>query len=103
MKAPDRVKFAALMSGLAMSFRQEIGEPLLTAWWLGLSDLDYPDLEDAVMKGLRTCEFMPTVAKLRELAAGKPCEFHRRRDSAGKRAPKHMFSFECVECRRSAR
>lgn len=71
MTKSDEAKFVALMSGMAMSYRQEIGEPLLAVWWAALEDLDFATLAAAVNKAVRECEFMPSVAELRNIARPK--------------------------------
>ncbi len=41
---------------------------MLTGYWMGLSDLSLDAVNRAATEALRTSEFMPTVAKIRELA-----------------------------------
>jgi len=53
---------------LCAAFRTEPTTLMGHAYWLGLEDLDIGALAIAARRALREAEFMPTVAKLRELA-----------------------------------
>lgn len=67
----DRPAFTLSIEAMAATFRQEVTPALLLGYWLGLGDLDLAAVQRAIGAGIRECEFMPTVAKLRELAKPK--------------------------------
>jgi hypothetical protein len=68
MRDADRKPFAVVIQGLAAAFRVEASTALQMAYWVGLEDLDLEDVQRAALAGLKSCEFFPTVAKLRQLA-----------------------------------
>jgi hypothetical protein len=68
MLANERTRFTLLIQAMASTFRAEVTPALLEGYWIGLDDLKLDDVRAAVRSGMRDCEFLPTVAKLRELA-----------------------------------
>lgn len=68
MEKADSKKFKELVQALGANFRAEVTTPLLQAMWIGLSDLPLGKVTHAVQRAMRECEFMPPVARLRELA-----------------------------------
>jgi hypothetical protein len=68
MHAKQRPEFVTIIAALAATFGKEASEPLLTGYWMGLSDLELSALKTAATRAMREKKFMPTVAELRELA-----------------------------------
>lgn len=68
MDESDKEQFAVTVNALAAQYRVEPNTPMLTGYWMGLSDLTLDAVNRAATEALRTSEFMPTVAKIRELA-----------------------------------
>lgn len=68
MDEKDRTQFVTTINALAAQYRVEPNPPMLTGYWMGLSDLSLDAVNRAATEALRTSEFMPTVAKIRELA-----------------------------------
>lgn len=54
---------------MCMTFRQEATDPLLSAYRMGLSDKRIDRIQHAIERAIRECEWLPTVATLREFAA----------------------------------
>lgn len=71
MEASDKPWFKGQVDMLAINFRQEISPPLYHAMWAGLEDINKANVETAIKRALRECEFMPVVATLRDLAGHK--------------------------------
>ena len=72
MTGNDKARFGDLVGSLAVAMRMEASTPFLRAYWLALEDLTIDELETAVKRARRECEFMPTVAQLRKLAGKRP-------------------------------
>lgn len=68
MNKNDDVRFVELMTILAASFRQEVGQATLEGYSIGLGDTPIDAIELAVKRAIRECKFFPSVAELRELA-----------------------------------
>jgi hypothetical protein len=68
MQKSQRAEFIALIEALASGFRVTADPALLSAYWLGLSDLPFESVEAAVSTAIRESEFMPRAAELRALA-----------------------------------
>ena len=67
MLRSDHKAFEKLVRQMAANFRAEVSTLFLQAMWMGLSDLPLVDLKKAVVRAMRDCEYMPPVAKLREM------------------------------------
>lgn len=72
MNESDREMFNSFLDGLAATYGKQIDTPQRTVMFIGLADLSLDQYKIAVQKAVRQCEFFPTVAKLRDLAIGKP-------------------------------
>lgn len=72
MEKADKKRFKEVVSMLGMNYRTPITVPLLQLYWKGLEDLSLATLEDAIARGIKECEYMPNVAKLRELSKRRP-------------------------------
>lgn len=72
MEKADKKRFKELISTLGMNYRTPVTVPLLQLYWRGLEDLPLARIDEAVNRGIRECEFMPNVAKLRELSKHRP-------------------------------
>jgi hypothetical protein len=57
-----------LLAGLASSLNKDTTDPLLKIYWVGLGDLPIAEVETAIVKAARECQFMPTVKQLRDFA-----------------------------------
>lgn len=68
MVESDKHRFRVLVQMLGANYRAEVTTPLLQAYWMGLGDLSYEKFSDAVAKAIRKDDYMPPVARLRELA-----------------------------------
>lgn len=68
MEKNDDVRFVELMTILAASFRQEVGQATLEGYSIGLGDTPIDAIELAVKRAIRECKFFPSVSELRELA-----------------------------------
>jgi hypothetical protein len=64
---------------MATVFRTELTPTMLELYWMGLEDLEPPELGKAAARAMRECRFMPVPAELRELAGrGKDARpYHR--------------------------
>lgn len=67
MKRDDHRAFRQCLGQLAAAFRSEVTTLMLQGYWLGLNDLSLVEVKTAARAALKRCEFMPTVAGLREL------------------------------------
>jgi len=56
---------------LGEAFRQKVTPATIAAYELGLDDIAPNLLKQAAQRAIRECEFMPTAAKLRQLAVGQ--------------------------------
>lgn len=68
MQSNDSENFGVAIGALAATFGVEATEPLILGYWLGLSDMDLRDLQRAVSRAVRECQFMPRPLELRQLA-----------------------------------
>ncbi len=68
MDEKDKTEFATTINALTAQYRVEPNTAMLLGYWMGLSDLTLDAVNRAATEALRTSEFMPTVAKIRELA-----------------------------------
>lgn len=68
MTPKEKPRFVQAILAMAATFRTEPSEPLYQGYWMGLSDLPLEAVEQAIATALRTSEFLPTVARIRELA-----------------------------------
>lgn len=66
----DRPAFAEAMLMLGETFNEPITDIKTEAYFDALRDLDIADVNQAVRHALRTCEFCPRPAKLREMIEG---------------------------------
>lgn len=74
----ERGELARLLAVLAAAYRQEITKTQAIAYEMGLEDVDPAALAGAVKRAVREEQFLPSVARLRELAgAGKQIPYHR--------------------------
>jgi hypothetical protein len=72
MEKGDKKRFRDVIQMLGMNYRTQITAPLLQLYWQGLEDLPLAKVEDAVSRAIKECEYMPVVAKLRELSKRSP-------------------------------
>lgn len=72
MEKADEKRFKAALQRVAMNYRVQVSAPLYELYWLGLEDLSVEAVESACARAIRECEFIPPVAKLRELARRAP-------------------------------
>ena len=70
----DAIRFAELIAGLSATFGKEADRPLLIGYEMALDDLPIQNVALAVGRAIRECEYMPTGARLRELAGVVPLE-----------------------------
>jgi len=68
MVEDEKKPFSEALFAMASTYRVEVTPAMALGYWLGLEDLDLADIRTAVVKGMRECEFMPTVAVLRKFA-----------------------------------
>lgn len=68
MDNSEKVEFSVTISAMLETFGQEATTPRLMGYWLGLQDLELPDVQRAVARALRGCKSMPSAAEIRELA-----------------------------------
>jgi len=67
MNQSDIPAFEKSIRALFAAFTQECTEASLNAYWLGLSDLELPAVQKAVMQAIRTTKFVAKPFELREL------------------------------------
>ena len=72
--AENREKFATIIATLAEMFNRKMSPVSNRGYWMGLSDLELPQLEIAAELAIRRCKFMPSVQELREFAGDAPEE-----------------------------
>lgn len=68
----DRQRFREMVTALAVNFRAVVTNAYFHLLWEGLADLEYPQVRAACLRAIKECEFMPPVARLRELAGRGP-------------------------------
>jgi len=68
MQSQDSENFGVAIGALAATFGVEATKALILGYWLGLSDMDLGDLQRAVSRAIRECQFMPRPYDLRRLA-----------------------------------
>lgn len=73
-KGQDAVQFKNLMTGIAATFNRQADMAFMIGYEMALEDLPIRDIATAVARAIRECEFMPTGARLRELAGVVPLE-----------------------------
>ena len=54
------------VAALAEHYRQEVSEPQVLLYRLGLADLSNMEIDHGCSEALKDCKFMPTVADIRE-------------------------------------
>ena len=69
MENSDRVQFLTRLTMLAETFRRELDELTIEAYWLVVRDLSVDAFAAGVRRCMAECEFMPPPAKLRRLSA----------------------------------
>lgn len=70
MNQDDKSRFGQLITALAANWRKEFDRANITIYWLGLKDLTFDQVQDAIALALRESKFMPSVAELREFVLG---------------------------------
>ena len=69
MNATDREEFFMALTMMFETLGREASEAQVEGYWIGLSDLEFPDVKRALGRAIRECrKFVPTPAELRELA-----------------------------------
>lgn len=68
MDLSDQPAFLDLIEGLALTFKTKVSKALLSAYWMGLSDLPFDQVKAACIRALVGCKFMPVPREIRDLA-----------------------------------
>lgn len=68
MQSHNSEDFGVAVGALAATFGVEATKPLILGYWMGLSDLELSDVQRAVSRAMRECQFMPRPIELRRLA-----------------------------------
>lgn len=61
-------RFSEIIQALAATFRVQADEAVFMGYEMALDDLPIEDIERAVRRGMRECQFMPSGAELRKLS-----------------------------------
>ena len=67
MQPADRMRFRAVMMGMAELYQRDCSGPLLDAYWVALADWSLADLEAAAVHLMATATFMPRPADFNAL------------------------------------
>ncbi|MCC6475012.1 MAG: hypothetical protein IT514_14865 [Burkholderiales bacterium] len=67
MQQADRIRFRAVMAGMAEMYQRELSPTLLDAYWLALRDWPLADFEAGAAQLMATSKFMPRPADWNEL------------------------------------
>ncbi len=60
-------EFVSNLMALAAGFKHEMDEDQILIYWLGLQDLELSEFKQSVIEAIRTLEWFPKVAQLRNL------------------------------------
>lgn len=63
-------RFTVMIQALAANFRVEADTPMFMGYEMALGDLSIEEITEAVKTACRECQFMPSGAELRKMAAG---------------------------------
>lgn len=70
MTNSDRPRFSQLVLAMAATFSKPADSAMLLGYWIGLEDLPVDQIETAIVRCMRSSEYLPTVAQIRSAVAG---------------------------------
>lgn len=68
MESKDKAEFKNIITALGTMTGTKIDKMLLRLYWGALEDLAYDEFENAAMKAVKNCKFMPKPAEILEFA-----------------------------------
>lgn len=66
----DKKRFAILIGLLHETFGKPATRPTIEGYWIALSDMEFSECEKSIYSAMRSSEFLPTPAKIRQVATG---------------------------------